>query len=181
MIQFINLPASFTLDNVIIRILQKRDLPALEWQGEYIHYRKLFAQVFIEAENGHAVLWIAESISVGLIGQAFVQLFSINRTVADGFRRAYIHGVRVKPLYRNFGLGSLLMEKAENDLIMRGFQEVVLNVNKTNYQALSLYERLGYRILGPDSGEWSYMDHLGQIHLIKEPAWKMIKTISNNK
>jgi ribosomal protein S18 acetylase RimI-like enzyme len=121
---------------------------------------------------------MAEVKSIGLIGQLFVQLLSANLNIADGKKRAYIHGVRVKPMYRNQGVGTLLMETAEKDLSNRGFTEVTLNVVKTNQAALRWYKRLGYIVIGSDPGEWNYIDHRGVLHHVKEPAWKMIKILS---
>ena len=169
---------SFLFDKVIIRKVQSTDLIDLEWNGEYIHYRRLFAQAFEETKKGTAVLWMAEYKSFGLIGQLFVQLNSTNPSIADGRKRAYIHGVRVKPMYRNYGIGTMLMDTAEKDLSNRGFSEVTLNVVKTNRDALRWYKRLGYIIIGSDPGEWSYIDHLGVLRHVKEPAWKMIKLLS---
>jgi ribosomal protein S18 acetylase RimI-like enzyme len=160
-----------------IRQAQKEDLPGLEWKGEYIHYRQLFAQAYQEAENGHAVLWICELPSCGIIGQAFVQLLSQNRDLADGTVRAYVHGVRIMPDYRNQGIGTLLMNTLEQDLLRRGFGEIVLNVSRDNSGAIRLYIRLGFRIIGADAGEWSYIDHTGKRCFVKEPAWRMKKTI----
>ncbi|MEI7988829.1 MAG: GNAT family N-acetyltransferase [Chloroflexota bacterium] len=165
----------FDLSNLIIRPIKRTDLHTLEWNGEYIHFRRLFSQAFQEMENGNAVLWMAEYPLVGLIGQIFVQLFSQNTSLADGSTRAYIHGVRVKPQFRNFGIGTRLMQIAEEDLIRRGFREVVLNVGQDNDRARLLYECLGYIIVGIDPGEWAYMDHQGRRQSVVEPAWRMEK------
>lgn len=160
-----------------IRQVHKEDLPGLEWNGEYIHYRRLFAQAYQEAENGHAVLWVCVLLTCGIIGQAFVQLLSQDHNLADGSKRAYVHGVRIMPQYRNYGFGTLLMNTLEQDLLGRGFGEIVLNVSRNNIGAIRLYKRLGFRIIGADAGEWSYIDHLGVRRFVKEPAWRMKKVI----
>jgi ribosomal protein S18 acetylase RimI-like enzyme len=162
---------------LVIRQANKEDLPGLEWKGQYIHYRRLFAQAYDEAENGNAVLWICELPTCGIIGQAFVQLLSQNRDLADGSLKAYVHGVRVMPEYRNFGIGTLLMNTVEKDLLERGYGEIILNVSRNNPGALRLYQRLGFRIIGADAGEWSYIDHRGIRCFVKEPAWRMKKII----
>lgn len=162
---------------LVIRQVQKADLPGLEWKGEYIHYRRLFAQAYQEAESGNAVLWLCEMHASGIIGQAFVQLLSQNLELADGSMRAYVHGVRVMHDYQNLGIGTLLMNTIEQDLLERCFGEIVLNVSRDNNGALRLYRRLGYRIIGADAGEWSYIDHRGVRCFVKEPAWRMKKII----
>jgi len=37
-----------------IRSLVKKDLPALEWEGEFIHYRNVFADVYKKVEKDTA-------------------------------------------------------------------------------------------------------------------------------
>jgi len=169
------------IKDLTIRQLQEKDLTALEWEGEFLHFRRLFRMVFEEAQSGNAVLWIAEYPQFGLVGQAFVQLSSHNKDLADGRNRAYIHGVRVRSQFRHRGIASLLMQASENDLLFRGYKEVVLSVARDNIIAQRLYKKLGYRIIGADAGEWSYIDHTGQRVNVKEPAWRMLKILLGDK
>jgi len=162
---------------LVIRQANKEDLLGLEWKGEYIHFRRLFAQAYQEAESGNAVLWICELPIRGIIGQAFVQLLSQNLELADGCLKAYVHGVRVMAEYRNLGIGTLLMNTVEKDLLRRGYAEIILNVTRDNHGALRLYQRRGFRIIGADAGEWSYIDHRGIRCFVKEPAWRMKKNL----
>ena len=166
-----------SLPEVIIRLIEKRDLPSLEWGGEYTHFRRLFAEAYQQAEMGNAVLWMAEIDVLGLVGQLFVQLRSNDREIADGVHVAYIHGFRVKPAFQGQGIGTHLIYVAENDLIQRGFSRVTLNVGKDNMKARQLYERLGYRIVKAIAGQWSYVDHMGVPRKVSEPGWRMIKTL----
>ena len=46
--------------------------------------------------------------------------------LADGIVRAYIYGFRVKPKYRNRGIGTRIMRTIEDDLEKRNFQQVTL-------------------------------------------------------
>jgi ribosomal protein S18 acetylase RimI-like enzyme len=65
-------------------------------------------------------------------------------------------------------------------LKQRGFKFVTLNVAKDNPNALRLYRRLGYRIIGSRPGVWSYKDHYGKIQYVEEPAWRMMKRLNRN-
>ncbi|HNB52452.1 MAG TPA: hypothetical protein PK530_10935, partial [Anaerolineales bacterium] len=65
----------------------------------------------------------------------------------------------------------------ENDLIWRGYRFSTLNVARENLDGLRFYERHGYKIVGEDDGRWSYTDHLGQTHLVHEPAYRMEKAL----
>jgi ribosomal protein S18 acetylase RimI-like enzyme len=166
-----------SLSQIIVRPLTRVDLPALEWGGELIHFRRLFAQAYQQAELGYAVIWMAVYPSAGLVGQIFVQLNSHDPLLADGKHQAYIHGFRVRTGYRDQGIGSLLLQTAENDLIARDYCIVVLNVGHDNVDARRLYERHGYRIIGTVPGRWSYLDHLGRCRDVNEPAWRMEKKL----
>jgi ribosomal protein S18 acetylase RimI-like enzyme len=166
------------LEKIQIRQLKQVDLPGLEWEGEYIHFRPMFERAYRRIEKGEAAIWVAALGDV-LVGQVFVQLRSGRNELVDGHTRAYLYGVRVRPEYRNLNLGSRLMFVTENDLIWRGYQFATLNVAMDNPGALRFYERLGYRAKGEEEGRWSYTDHLGQTHLVHEPAWRLEKQLTS--
>ncbi len=165
------------LSDLHIRQVIRDDLPALEWEGEYTHFRRLFAEALQRSEMGEAVLWIAEIKNAGLIGQLFVHLNSQRQELADGIDRAYIYGFRVRAGYRNRGIGTRLLQVAEADLVQRGFQWVVLNVGRDNPAARRLYERSGYRVIGSDPGHWLYIDENGIRREVHEPAFRMEKVL----
>lgn len=167
---------------VRIRPLVEEDLPALEWDGAFTHFRRLYAQHYRNMIKGNTLVWVSETEERELVGQLFLLLYSQQKEVADGFRRAYIFSFRIKPAYRNQGLGSFMLALAENDLMLRGFTQVQLNVARQNRAARQLYERLGYRVIGSDPGVWHYQDPQGEWQSVREPAWKMLKELgSRNK
>jgi ribosomal protein S18 acetylase RimI-like enzyme len=165
------------MNPVCIRQAEKRDLIDLEWEGEYTHFRRLYSDTFSLVQQGSAVIWIAELNGAGLIGQCFVSLKRNQRELADGVQKAYIYGFRVKPTYRNKGIGTEIMSTIERDLRMRKFQQVTLNVGQENHKARRFYERLGYIVVGSDPGYWSYIDDKGKRVDMHEPAWRMVKTL----
>jgi ribosomal protein S18 acetylase RimI-like enzyme len=160
---------------VIIRHASRQDLPALEWEGEFTHFRHVFAEAYRLKELGDVIMWVAELPEFGLIGQLFIQLYGPNQLQANGKRYAYIYGFRVRNVYRGQGIGSRLLQKAETDLVSRGFQRIALNVARDNKPARRLYERLGYRVVAPEPGIWSYLDDQGRRRFVNEPAWRMEK------
>jgi ribosomal protein S18 acetylase RimI-like enzyme len=160
---------------VIIRHASRQDLPGLEWEGEFTHFRHVFAEAFRLKELGDVIMWVAELPEFGLIGQLFIQLYGPNQLQANGKRYAYIYGFRVRNVYRGQGIGSRLLQKAETDLVSRGFQRIALNVARDNKPARRLYERLGYRVVAPEPGIWSYLDDQGRRRFVNEPAWRMEK------
>lgn len=169
------------LAQVQIRHLGAADLSALEWEGAYTHFRRVYARAHERAQRGEAVLWVAEGEASRLLGQVFVLLLShADPSLADGRQRAFIHSFRVRPECRRAGLGSRLLDLAEADLVQRSFTTVSLNVALENEDALRLYERRGYRRLHTVSGDWSYEDHLGDLRQVHEPGWRMGKQLVSN-
>lgn len=169
--------ASNWLSKVIVRPIQRKDLLALEWDGEYNHFRRVYLEVFRRMRSGLAIMWAADLPEEGIIGQVFVQYSSSRQELADGQNRAYVHSFRVKRPYRGAGLGSKLMNVAETGLIQRGYKYVTLNVSHTNPGARHLYSRLGYRVVGPDPGIWSYHDDRGVLQQVNDPGWRMQKRL----
>lgn len=162
----------------VIRQARREDLPAMEWEGEYSHFRRLYQEAFESAQIGHALLWVVELSGDGLVAQAFVQLVSSRKELADGVTRAYVYGFRVRPEHRRNGIGTRLMQVVEADLYRRGFRQVCLNVTRQNSDAKRLYERLGYRVVAVEEGRWSYLDDRGVRQYVHEPAWRMEKRLT---
>ncbi len=170
---------SIDLTQVTFRLIVEQDLPALEWDGEYLHFRRLYREIFKSAELGKALMWCVDSIGDGLIGQVFVQFQSARLELANGINRAYIYGFRVKPAFRNLGIGGRLLNTVEMDLIQRNYEWATLNVAKDNPSALRFYIRNGYHKVASEPGYWTYQDDQGKILEVHEPAWRMQKHLRN--
>ncbi len=166
------------IDNIVIRKMDRTDLPALEWDGEYTRFREVYLMEFERSQIGSSILWVADLPDTGVIGQLFVQLNAERLELANGHSRAYMYAFRIRPQYRDAGLGTLMMQIMESDLARRGFNWVTLNVGKTNYSARRLYSRLGYRVIAHESGRWSFRDNKGILQNVEEPAWRMEKFIA---
>jgi ribosomal protein S18 acetylase RimI-like enzyme len=165
------------IETFTIRHVQLNDLPALEWDGQYHHYRAVFQRAFDEAQAGQRVLLLAEAAEA-VVGQVFVQLNSSEQQFADGAGRGYIYALRVRSEWRNHGLGSRLVQAAEDELRARGFQTAVIAAGKDNPDARRLYERLGYRVFTEDPGVWYFTDVNGVQQVLEEPCWVMEKSLT---
>jgi ribosomal protein S18 acetylase RimI-like enzyme len=163
------------LDQVIVRQVTEADLPAMEWDGEFSHFRRVYAEAYQRMLRGYTILWVAELPGTGLIGQVFIQFVCDRPELADGHERAYLYSFRVRDAFRGHGVGSYIMDVVEDDLRMREFQCVTLNVARDNPRAQQLYLRRGYRVVAPEPGVWSYPDEKGVWHQVEEPAWRMEK------
>ncbi len=167
---------SIPLENQItIRYADRKDLPALEWEGEFTHFRHVFAEAYRLKELGDVIMWVAELADFGLVGQIFIQLYGPTQIQANVNKYAYIYGFRVRPNYRGKGIGSRILEAAETDLVQRDFKRIALNVARDNESARRLYERRGYQVIAPEPGIWSYLDDKGRRRFVNEPAWRMEK------
>lgn len=58
----------------------------------------------------------------------------------------YVYDIEVKEEFRGKGLGSKLLQMAEETCREWGLEEVMLSVEATNFEALSWYERRGYGV-----------------------------------
>lgn len=166
-------------DGVHIRVrpAQQEDLPGMEWDGEYAHFRKLYHQHFQNSRNGSTLIWVAENEKAEIVGQIFLLLYSKHAELADGIHRAYLFSFRLKPEYRGQGLGSHMLNFVENYLLQLGYDSVRLNVARLNVLARRMYEKHGYRVIAPDEGRWRYQDQFGQWQTCSEPAWRMLKKL----
>jgi ribosomal protein S18 acetylase RimI-like enzyme len=154
---------------VVIRLATEADLPALEWDGEYVHYRRLFKKAMAETRRGRRLLLLA-AVDGQIVGQIFVQLSTRLAFSSSGTASGYLYAFRVKGPHRNEGIGTQLIQEAECQLRRLGYGRVVISVAKRNTSARRLYQRLNYQVFSEDPGEWSYQDHLGQLREVSEPA-----------
>lgn len=162
------------LPNFIIRNASSEDLHALEWEGEYRIFRRLYRRAMNEAKEGHRILLVAD-LEGRLIGQIFIQLHSIPADPKKMPKTGYLYSFRVRLEYRNLGVGTSLVSSAEDALRRGNFQRALIGVAKDNSDALRLYQRLGYRKISEDPGEWSFIDDENEIRKIVEPTFILEK------
>lgn len=161
---------------VNFRTAVQSDLPKLEWYGQYSHYRNLFRRAFREQQVGKRLMLIADSNDFP-IGHVFIQFISAERSTTQVDRRAYLYSLRVMEMFRGYGIGTRLIQEAENAIHDREFEWAAIAVAKDNLGARRLYERVGYRIFAEDAGRWSYTDHEGHTRQVQEPCWLLQKRI----
>ncbi|MEA4811268.1 MAG: GNAT family N-acetyltransferase [Anaerolineaceae bacterium] len=164
-------------EKIFLKPLTQAELPGLEWDGQYIHFRKLYAQHFASTLSGTTRIWGATDSTGKVIGQVFILLYAKDKELADGQHRAYLFSFRVREEWRNQGIGSFIMDFAEEYLGSRGFSWLRLNVAQNNLKAIALYKKRGYQIIGEEAGNWRYQDHNNVWQNVHEPAWQMIKAL----
>jgi ribosomal-protein-alanine N-acetyltransferase len=112
-----------------------------------------------------------------IVGQIFLDLSGHPRDPRPVAETAYLYAFRVRPGYRNRGIGSALLRDAERRLMGAGFERAIIAVGKENAAAQRLYRRAGYEILTEDPGQWSYLDHRGVRRQVVEPSYLMAKKL----
>lgn len=158
--------------DVVIRNARDRDLPGMEWEGEYRRYRRLYRLAMDEAKAGRRIVLVAE-VAGRIIGQIIVQL-----SRADSSGTGYLYAFRVRQEWRNRGIGTRLIEEAESALVGMGFGRTLIAVARDNPAARRLYERMGYTLFAEDAGEWSFVDDRGRLQRVVEPSWLMEKYLT---
>ncbi len=161
----------------VIRPGVMADLPALEWEGEYLRYRAVYRAALEAAERGERALLVAE-VDAQVVGQIFIHFvcpWPIPGSLAPA---GYLYAFRVRPPHRGRGIGRALLQEAENLLGASGAACAVIAVARDNPEARRLYERRGYSWLADDPGHWTYLDERGQTKHVYEPAHLLVKTLS---
>jgi ribosomal protein S18 acetylase RimI-like enzyme len=157
--------------DVHLRLAHADDLPKLEWYGQYRHYRNLFRRTYSEQLAGRRLMLLAD-LNGFPIGHIFVHLkFRQNH--------AYFYSFRVMDVFQRRGIGSWLLNQAEQAVMERGIYQAMIAVAKDNLSARRLYERMGYQVYADDEGDWSYRDHRGRLREVHEPCWLLEKLLTS--
>ncbi|OGO16039.1 MAG: hypothetical protein A2Z14_03570 [Chloroflexi bacterium RBG_16_48_8] len=162
------------LVTVKIREATEKDLPSLEWGGEFSRFRLVYRRAMKEAKRGRQALLVADC-NRNIVGQIFVLFSTVHADPRPVPYTGYLYSFRVKSEFRNRGIGRSLIERAEEILLERAFRRVLIGVVKENLDARRLYERYGYQVIAEDPGEWSFIDHENQIQRVVEPTYIMEK------
>jgi ribosomal protein S18 acetylase RimI-like enzyme len=152
-----------------IRHADISDLRDLEWDGEYRRYRRMYQRAMQEVVQNRRIILVAES-GGKLVGQIFIQLTIHRQDLKRNTESGYLHAFRVRTGYRNRGIGTRLLREAESTLSELGYERVVIAAAIDNVNARRLYERHGYLPFAEDPGKWSFIDDLGHLRDVHEPA-----------
>jgi GNAT superfamily N-acetyltransferase len=159
---------SITL-STCVRLARQDDLRRLEWFGMLTPFREILEKDFERAEQGELVYLVAEVNSYP-IGQVEVDL-----TKKGDLGIGVLMALRVLPPFQNLGIGSQLLQAAEQAIRDHHLQIAELGVAKDNPGAFRLYVRQGYQVVGEDCEPWSYRTPDGETMTITEAEWLMQK------
>ena len=169
------------MHQVEIKPLANEELEALEgtidhdWGNPIKHKTRLAMQqrdelVYLIAwvagkPVGHAVLEWA-----GKVHDAFIDKIANCPNIDDLFVG---HG------YRSKGIGSDLLNRAQDLAVQQGYRYVGLGVRTDNWCARRLYKQLGYMEtrIGEYLDSWQYIDKSGCSHWYQESCYYLVKTL----
>ncbi|HYG87908.1 MAG TPA: GNAT family N-acetyltransferase [Azospirillum sp.] len=156
---------------VTVRLTRAADLPALEWYGLYTHMREVIQSAFRAQTRGDVAMLVAD-INGFPAAQAWVDFVRKSR-----LGLATVWAVRVFPPFQRGGLGTLVMQAAEREVLRRGMGEAELGVDRDNAGVLSFYRRLGYVTAGSERGCFAYRTPDGTPVEVMVDQWLLRKRL----
>jgi ribosomal protein S18 acetylase RimI-like enzyme len=129
-----------------IRPARQDDLDSLLWGGEHLRANR---QKFLDRQaRGEAVV-LLPTLDDEPVGHLAVDLLRLRDEGG-----VYLYWFEVRHEFARRGIGSAVVNRAEQiaEEYGRSFSEI--EVEKTNEAALRLYERLGYSLFGERANRW---------------------------
>ena len=129
-----------------IRDLASGDLPSCAWSGSATHLASI-ARALDRARHGevdYLAVCPPSGLPVALGGIDYVKIPG-----AGTLWQLVVHG----PL-QSCGIGTMLIQAAEQRIRARGLRWAELGVEECNPRARALYERLGYLAYGREPASW---------------------------
>lgn len=157
---------------ILIRAATESDLRPLEWHGGR-DLRSFYDEVW-EKHEAKELLYLIADFNGYPIGQ--VLILWCGKPSHPHFPD--VQSLRVHPAFRGMGVGSRLIEAAENCARENGCAELGLSVSVENPKAHKLYERCGYVVRGePYLDEWSYCNAREQTVTLSETVIDLVKPL----
>ncbi|WP_194916703.1 GNAT family N-acetyltransferase [Catenulispora rubra] len=130
-----------------VRDLKHADLPHIAWSGSALHL------LVVENELDRASAGMADYLAVCAAKSDLpLAIGGIDYELAPG--AGSIHQLATMPALQSCGLGTALIEAAEDRIRRRGLFRAELGVEQENPRARALYERLGYAVFDVRPDSW---------------------------
>lgn len=158
---------------VVVRLLQERDIRDLEWHGG-TDLRSFYERQW-EQHCAGALCALVADFNGFPIGQGTIhwQGKPTHPHIPD------IQSLRVFDAFRGLGIGSQLLTAGERLVAARGFAQVSLAAGTQNPAARRLYERLGYHAVGePYNDTWHYVNAQGVTIQVEEMVIDLVKNLT---
>ena len=165
------------LSTVVIRLWRESDLPALEWDGEYSCYRRVYKNVFQNSFRGITRPFVAETAADGIIGQVILTERPPSETYDPNRYTYFLTSFRVKPAFRNRGLGSRMLVVCGETARRHKITSIFLNCSRENSAGKHFYLMNGFSVVREELTSWSYVDPAGVLHNQQELSYLMRRII----
>ncbi|MFI6603003.1 GNAT family N-acetyltransferase [Nonomuraea sp. NPDC050536] len=119
-----------------VRDLTQEDLPGCSWSGSALHLRQVAREV-VRARTG-----IVDYLAVCPPSDIPVAIGGVDYRATPG--AGTLWQLAVHPALQSCGIGTVLIQAAEQRILGRGLDRAELSVEESNPRARALYERLGY-------------------------------------
>ena len=159
---------------LLIRDLQRADVSCLEWHGG--EDLRFWYQAQWENHQAGQVHVLVADFNDFAVGQVAVHWHGkpTHPLVPD------LQSLRVFGAFRGLGIGTLLLDCAEQLVARAGHSQVSLAVGTENPRARALYERRGYGVFGEAyDDEWTYQNARGETCSACETVFDMVKNLSH--
>lgn len=80
--------------------------------------------------------------------------------------------------FQGLGIGTFMMQLAEDIFLEKGLETSQTGTYKTNERARKLYERIGYKITGNRLGTAQYITESGETKTYSEDCWILQKLLN---
>lgn len=165
------------LKDVRIRLLREEDLPALEWGDEYKRYRRIYREIYHNSQKGLSIPLVAETTDDGIVGQVFLSQKEPNQNYGIRNRYYFLSSFRIKPPFRDHGLGSLLLKECEKQVRLHRIRDIYLNCDRRNDRARWFYQEHGFQVVRIDEGSWTFVNDEGFVVSEPQNSYLMRKTL----
>ncbi|MDX3100439.1 GNAT family N-acetyltransferase [Nonomuraea angiospora] len=122
--------------NLLVRDLTGKDLEWCSWSGSALHLTSV-ARELERAQRGDV-----DYLAVCPPSDMPMAIGGVDYQVNPG--AGILFQLAVHPALQSCGLGTLLVQAAEQRILARGLHRAELSVEEDNLRARALYERLGY-------------------------------------
>ena len=157
---------------ILIRPASEPDLRPLEWHGGR-DLRSFYQEVW-DKHRARELLYLVGDFNGYPIGQVLI-IWS-GKPSHPHFPD--VQSLRVHPAFRGMGVGSRLIEAAENCARENGCAQLGLSVSIENPKARKLYERCGYVARGEVYlDEWSYCNAREESVTLSENVIDLVKQL----
>lgn len=132
-----------------IRPIKENDFPNIIWPG-LEEWEEVIKKDYKEMDE-KGILWLVAEEHGEPVGQ-------ILATMKGKHGKPHLWALRVREDHQNKGIGTLLINRAEEELKNQGATNVTIDVDAWNDNAMRLYQRLGYKKTGGERKEhWTRM------------------------